>query len=136
MLDKTRIVLIIKKIEKYFSDLESLSLSNTSIEDPKTYYASSMVMFAILNSAIDLALEIIKAESLGIPKTYADHFKILAENKIISKKLSEEMVSLVKDRNILSHEYGEIEKDYILDIQNRIFSVKKLIEEISRWASD
>jgi uncharacterized protein YutE (UPF0331/DUF86 family) len=44
-------------------------------------------MLIAIQIAIDLGNEVIKAKKLGLPSTYKDVFRILAEKKLIAKDL-------------------------------------------------
>lgn len=75
MYDIERIGKIISDIERYFRDLEleGLNIKNVEdLEDRKDFYAISMVLFSILNRAIDLGDEIVMANNLGMPSTYKE----------------------------------------------------------------
>jgi len=46
-----------------------------------------MVLFTILNRAIDLGEEIVLSKNLGMPSTYKDIFRLLLKNKTIEKNI-------------------------------------------------
>jgi len=80
MYDVERIGKIISDIERYFRDLELEGLNIKKVEDledRKDFYAISMVLFSILNRAIDLGDEIVMANNLGMPSTYKEIFRLL-----------------------------------------------------------
>jgi|GEM_PF-3647173 len=55
MYDIEKITKIIADLERYFNDLEKLGIKEMGdLEDRKNFYSVSMVLFAILNRAIDL----------------------------------------------------------------------------------
>ncbi|MBI2079770.1 DUF86 domain-containing protein [Candidatus Micrarchaeota archaeon] len=106
MIDKEQIAVMIRDTERYLSDLEELEVSKHSdLLEKKKYYASSMVIFAILNRSIDIANEVIAGSKIQIPGSYWDSFYLLGKAKIISEKTAEKMKNLVKYRNVIAHEY-------------------------------
>ena len=131
MYDIERIGKIISDIERYFRDLEGLSIKNVEdLEDRKDFYAISMVLFSILNRAIDLGDEIVMANNLGMPSTYKEIFRLLTRNKFIGKDMGEELSNLVFYRNLLSHEYYDLTEEDVLEVFKKISIVKKFVERI------
>ncbi len=60
MYDLEKITIIIADMEKYFEDMEKLGIRKIEdLDDIKNFYSVSMLLFAILNKAIDLGEEIV-----------------------------------------------------------------------------
>lgn len=124
-----RAMIIIKDIERFFSDLEEMNIKDISdLEKKEKFYAVSMVMFSIVNRAIDLAEEIISYKKIGFPESYRDIFILLEKNGIIDKKLCIIMSDLVHFRNLAAHEYQEFKKEDVFSALGIISRVKELIE--------
>lgn len=51
-----------------------------------------------------------------MPKSYADTFKVLYENKIIDKRLFGKMEKMAKFRNLIVHRYDRIDDAIIVGI--------------------
>ena len=133
MYDIERIGKIISDIERYFRDLEleGLNIKNVEdLEDRKDFYAISMVLFSILNRAIDLGDEIVMANNLGMPSTYKEIFRLLTRNEYIGKDMGEELSNLVFYRNLLSHEYYDLTEEDVFEVSKKINIVKKFVERI------
>jgi len=133
MYDIERMGKIISDIERYFRDLEleGLNIKNVEdLEDRKDFYAISMVLFSILNRAIDLGDEIVMANNLGMPSTYKEIFRLLTKNEYIGKDMGEELSNLVFYRNLLSHEYYDLTEEDVLEVFKKISIVKKFVERI------
>src|SRR3989344_2080151 len=107
--DIERIGKLTTDIEKYLREIEQYKIENVSdLQDSKTYHATSMVLFAVLNRVIDLGSEILSAENLGAPDTYQDIMPLLAKANIINKNHADELNKLIRKRNILAHFYEDI----------------------------
>ena len=133
MYDIERIGKIISDIERYFRDLEleGLNIKNVEdLEDRKDFYAISMVLFSILNRAIDLGDEIVMANNLGMPSTYKEIFRLLTRNEYIGKDMGEKLSNLVFYRNLLSHEYYDLTEEDVLEVFKKISIVKKFVVRI------
>ena len=104
--DTERISTILSDIERYQRDILELDISDISdLYDKRTFYAISMILFALLNRTIDLGNEIILARGFHVPSTYREIFTILEKEKVIEPDLAKAIGSLVLYRNLLSHEY-------------------------------
>ena len=135
MYDIERIGKIISDIERYFRDLELEGLNIKKVEDledRKDFYAISMVLFSILNRAIDLGDEIVMANNLGMPSTYKEIFRLLTRNEYIGKDMGEELSNLVFYRNLLSHEYYDLTEEDVFEVFKKISIVKKFIGRIKK----
>lgn len=131
MFDMERITHIIGDMEKYFTDMKELEIEDIDdLDDKRNFYSLSMLLFSILNRAIDLGEEIIAGKRLGVPSRYRDVFKILAQNKIIGKTLEKQLSDLVFYRNLLSHEYHDLSVDDVFDVFKRIDVVRRFVEAI------
>lgn len=52
------------------------------------------------------------------PSSYADCFRILSENQIISNELTAKLSAMAKFRNLLVHQYGQIDDSMVYNILN------------------
>lgn len=113
--DEERIGTIFSDIRRHLKDLDELDIHNSEeLHDKRNFYASSMILFSLLNRVFDLGSEMTIAHNLGIPATYREIFVLLQKDEIIGRELSHEMVGLVTFRNLLSHEYHGISESYSL----------------------
>ena len=101
--------------------------SEKNLSDEKTFYATSMLLFSILNRLLDLGSEIITAKQLGTPGSYRDIFKLLERNKLIKTPLSKRLINLVYARNLLAHEYQDFTNKEVYKIFNEIKAVKEFV---------
>ena len=71
------------------------------------------VRYGLLESiqiVIDIACKMTSQYNLGNPKSYRACIELLHQNGYLSKELSENMVGMVGLRNLLVHEYVEIDE--------------------------
>lgn len=90
-------------------------------------------LYLLTQSTIDLAEAVISLKGLRKPSTMGESFTILAEEGIISRELSEELIKMVGFRNILAHEYEEIDYDILYGVLTE--RVKSIEEFVSILAS-
>jgi uncharacterized protein YutE (UPF0331/DUF86 family) len=64
-------------------------------------------------AAIDLAMHVVAMKHLGMPQSQADAFRLLADADVIERNLSERMIGMCGFRNVLVHQYQELEVDIL-----------------------
>lgn len=64
-------------------------------------------------AAIDLAMHVVASKHLGMPQSQADAFRLLADAGEIDRKLSERMIGMCGFRNVLIHQYQDLEVDLL-----------------------
>lgn len=119
VIDKERIAKILSDLDRYFKDLEALSIHTMQdLQDPRNFYSVSMLLFSLLNRSIDLGDELVTSLRLGMPEKYRDIFELLYKEKIIDRSLYNNFVELIRLRNLIAHEYQMFtEKDIFPGIQ-------------------
>ena len=71
--------------------------------------------------AIDMANHVIRERKLGLPKESKQSFEILEKSGIIPQELSRKLQGMVGFRNILVHEYQNMDIQIMIDvIENRL----------------
>lgn len=125
----------IVEIEKYLSNLEDYLPSDFEgyMSDGKSRMACERCFEKIVEAVIDLVFIIIKDGRFKSPNSDRDALNILSENNVISCELSEKLSNVKSMRNIIIHEYGNIDDRKIFDsIQNKLFEdVRELLEKIN-----
>lgn len=132
MYDTQRIGKLISDIEKYIKELEDYNLTIQDLRESKNYYASSMLIFSILNRLIDLGGEIISSEHLGAPNTYQDIMDILAKGNVINKVQAEELKKLIGKRNVFAHFYEELNEKEVFNTIREINKIEKFLQTIKK----
>jgi len=64
-------------------------------------------------AAIDLAMHVVASKHLGMPQSQADTFRLLADAGEIDRNLSARMMGMCGFRNVLIHQYQELEIDLL-----------------------
>lgn len=123
----------ISLIKKYLKILENYKkYSIKKIEnDLNIRGALERYLYLAIQATIDLAEAIISFKDFRKPTSFSESFYILNEEKIISKELTEKMVKMAGFRNIVAHDYENINYGIVYDIlQNRLVDIKQFITAI------
>ena len=127
----------VEEIEKYLAELDEIrpKTLNEYLADLKTKAACERYVEKVMEAVTDLAFLLIKDKSLQIPEEDAKAFEILVQSRLIDKKLGENLQLAKGMRNVLAHQYGEIDDEIVFnaisdqletDVKRFIHLVKKL----------
>ena len=134
MYDLEKIGKITADLDRYFADLDKLKVESPPMSK-QGFYSLSMILFAILNRAIDLGQEIVRGRALGMPTSYKEIFQLLEKEKIISKQISLDLQYLAARRNVLAHEYFDVTEQSIFAIYLKIKVVQEFRKNITLFLS-
>jgi len=114
-MDKNVIEARLKKLDGYQKSLQrfqGLSLTEYRKDDDIQTIVERKLQLAI-QTCIDISNYIIARKNLHIPDEEENIFQVLAQNGIIKDSLAERMKGMVNFRNILVHEYMEIDNEIV-----------------------
>jgi uncharacterized protein YutE (UPF0331/DUF86 family) len=118
LVDKLLIGRKIAEIEVYLSQIKEyseISVKNYE-EDWKTQRIVERTLQILIEICMDIANHLISDKNMRLPTGYADAFKVLMENDVISKELSNTMEKMAKFRNIIVHQYEGIDSAIVVSI--------------------
>ena len=114
---------ILERYEKYSKDEIEKNIDLRGTIERYLYLA--------VQSAIDLGEAVISFKNLRKPTTMSEIFNILNEENIINERLSKELIKMVGFRNIIIHDYEEIDYNIVCDIlRNKLKDIEGFLKEI------
>lgn len=134
MTNKSVIENRISLTKKYLGILERYkNYSQAEIEkDVDIRGAVERYLYLAVQSAIDLSEAVIAYRNFRKPSTMAESFRILAEEEIISGELSDKLARMTGFRNIIAHDYGEIDYAIVYDIlKNSLKDIETFLEKMA-----
>ena len=129
----------ISKIKKYLNILQDYHKYTYEqiINDLTLRGAIERYLYLLVQSALDLAEALISYKKLRRPATFTECFIILNEAKLIDKDLMQKMIKMAKFRNIITHDYEELDYEIVYDIfKNRIIDIEDFTNMIQGKLSD
>jgi uncharacterized protein YutE (UPF0331/DUF86 family) len=130
---------IMDKIGEIESSIEELqSFLPEKIDDYKkeikTKAACERYAQKIIEGITDISFMIIKLKKMDIPEEDMDAFKILFDGKLIDEKLYKRLKNAKGMRNILVHEYGNVDDEIVFgSIKDELADdVKQFIKEVRK----
>jgi len=115
-------------LDDYLNVLKDIAKKpvNTFIKDKILIGSAKYYLQVSIECCLDVANHIIASERLRVPRDYADSFKVIEEEGLVSVNLGNRLQQMAKFRNRLVHLYGDIDdKNVHQFIKN---DVKDLVE--------
>ena len=109
---KERIDECVRRIRTYMAD----SSDRDFFDDSLRLDAVEFNILRIIELCIDLANHVVRVRKLGIPKESRASFTMLAREGLIPKELSKLLEGMVGFRNVLIHEYRELDIEVMKDV--------------------
>jgi len=108
----------LSKLEEYYKQIEEFKgiTLNEYSNDWKIQRIVERTLQIMIETCVDIANHIIADNRLRIPESYADTFKVLHENTIVSDDLFNTMNKMVKFRNVVVHQYSNVNAEIVIVI--------------------
>ena len=118
MVDEALILRKLAELDQYYSQLKEYenTTADRYSEDWKTQRIIERTLQMMIETCADVAGHIIADKGFRIPKSYADTFKVLFEEKILDRKLYAVMEKIAKFRNIVVHHYDKVDAEIVTAI--------------------
>jgi len=118
MLDDTLILRKLSELDEYYLQIreyDKVTVTGYS-SDWKIQRIIERTLQMMIETCADIATHIISDQGYRVPKSYADAFKVLGEEKIISNKLLNALEKMAKFRNIVVHHYDKVDAEIVVGI--------------------
>jgi len=102
----------LSQLESNLNELEQFRNSVSDVEIKENIRNQWILRYGLLESiqiVIDISCHLVSKYNLGNPKNYKDCIELLLKNKYITSELSFNITGMVGLRNLLVHEYMEID---------------------------
>jgi uncharacterized protein YutE (UPF0331/DUF86 family) len=118
MVDETLILRKLAELDQYYKQIaeyKKITVAQYSA-DWKIQRIIERTLQMMIETCVDVAGHIVADKGFRIPKSYADTFKVLHEEKILGKKLFAALEKMAKFRNIVVHHYDKVDAEIVLII--------------------
>jgi len=107
--------------QKFIQTDEYLSILKQISKRPKKDFMKDKILIGSakyylqvsIECCLDVANHIIASDRLRAPKDYADSFKVIEEEGVITPEFSQRLRQMAKFRNRLVHLYGELDDAFV-----------------------
>jgi uncharacterized protein YutE (UPF0331/DUF86 family) len=126
----------IAKIREYVSLLRKIlrqSREADFIKDPLIYGNAERYLQLAIQCVLDVSNHVVADLRLNLPADNRELFEMLAVQKVLPKKLSLKLTAMAGFRNILVHEYLEIDRRRVYStLKNDLGDFEKFIGAVSK----
>ncbi|MFH0977517.1 MAG: DUF86 domain-containing protein [Spirochaetota bacterium] len=116
MVDKPIILRKLSELDLYKKQIKEFS--NIKIDvykaDWKTQRIVERTLQMMIETCADIANHIVSYHGMRIPINYADTFKVLSENSVINAELFTIMNKMAKFRNVVVHQYENVDAEIVI----------------------
>ncbi len=108
----------LRKLDEYLEILRRLRRYHFEefIQDPERYGSAERFLQLAIEALLDMGNHVIADLSLGEVRWYSDIPAILAERAGLEPELKEKWIRMIGFRNILVHEYMEVDRRIVYEI--------------------
>lgn len=136
MVDETLILRKLADLDQYYGQISEYA--KITVEkyhgDWKLQRIIERTLQMMIETCVDIAGHIIADSKFKIPDSYADTFRILSENNIISKELCRTMIQISKFRNVIVHNYDQVDAEIVVEIlSKRLTDFNTYKDAIIHW---
>ncbi|TYP69679.1 uncharacterized protein YutE (UPF0331/DUF86 family) [Nitrosomonas communis] len=105
------------------------------VKDQLRLDAVAMNLQRAAELTIDIANHLVKIRKLGLPRDSRESFTLLAQAGIIDETMMRKLQGMVGFRNILVHEYQELNMQILVDvIEHRTQDLLEFANQALHWA--
>lgn len=126
----------IKKAEEYLQYLEGIRKKYDKKEfknDPLVFGSTERFLHLVIEALLDIGNHIISDKNLGEVEFYKDIPELLYQYNYISKEQKDIFVQIAGFRNILVHEYLEIDLDIVYKIlKSNLIDLQSILREYAK----
>jgi uncharacterized protein YutE (UPF0331/DUF86 family) len=108
----------IARLEENIITLEEMRSDPLSTR--RSQWAVRYGLMESIQIVIDLACEIVAKRNLGSPSTYRQCIELLAQYGLLEQELAETLQKMVGLRNLLVHDYDEIDSKRLTPLLDRL----------------
>ena len=129
MVDKEVIRKRLKRLDEHLSVLEDLRKYTLEefIDEPERYGSTERFLHLSIEILLDMGNHVVADLQLGSVDSYRDVPRLLHTNGYIDEGTEEKWVGMVGFRNVLAHEYLDVDRKIVHEIlQNRLEDLKTL----------
>lgn len=128
-MDKALIFRKISELETYIEQIREYSDVTAEVyrQDWKVQRVIERTLQMMIETCADIANHIVSDRGMRSPSSYADTFKVLLENNIINEELYGTMEKMAKFRNVVVHQYEQVDAEIVVII------LKKHLEDFGLY---
>jgi uncharacterized protein YutE (UPF0331/DUF86 family) len=138
MVDSEKIARYIGQLKLYLNQISELKEVNKRdfISNWRIHDLAERKLHQAIEAFLSIGEMLISEFNFRKPDSYADIPRILEENEVIPSELSERLIDLAKLRNVLVHEYINLDHERVYErMQKDTLTIEEFIDHVKRFLS-
>ncbi|MBA2389979.1 MAG: DUF86 domain-containing protein [Geodermatophilaceae bacterium] len=135
MVDAERLSRLLARVSADVADLRDTAGHGDLSADPVRLRAIKYGFVTAIEGCTRAAQHVISSEGLGMPQSNADSVRLLGSNGIVEPAVAEAVARAVGFRNVLVHEYAQVDDSIVVTNLNLLADLDALVAQLARWAA-
>lgn len=134
MVDEVRVTRLLRSIDEGLASLARRDAASPDQRADETWLMAVKYSFiTVIEACIDLAQHITSVENLGTPANNGDAMRRLGRAGVVSPEVADSMAKAVGFRNVLVHEYFEVDDDIVLSRLADHRDLHEFLHQVGEW---
>ena len=137
MVDRERVVALLRRLRtevRYLraradGDRHALRADEERLSGLKYRFVTA------LETLVNVAQHLCASEGWGPPDSEAASVRLLARHGVVDDALAESLARAVGFRNVLVHQYAEVDDDWVVAHLDDVGDLERFVTEVSAWVS-
>lgn len=113
MVDAERLGRVLARVRQDVSDIRATAELHDLDTDAVGLRAVKYGFVTAIEGCVRAAQHVVASEGIGMPETNADAVRLLGRHGVVNPVVAESVAAAVGFRNILVHEYAEVDDDAV-----------------------
>lgn len=133
MVDADRLARLLRGIEADVSSLRGYAgtAREELLADERSLGHAKYLFVTALGGCVHAANHVCASEAFGPPKDNADAMRILGRRDVLPRDLAESMAGAVGFRNVLVHEYTDVDDGRVIDNLGRLDDIDAFVRALA-----
>ena len=136
MVDETLILKKLSELEQYHRQIQEVR--NVTVNEYRSDWKKQRIiertLQMMIETCVDIAGHIISDSGFRLPDSYADSFRVLYEESVLSEKTCHTMENISKFRNVIVHQYDQVDAEIVVGIlQKHLEDFNEYQKAIVKW---
>lgn len=136
MVDAERLSRVLARVSADVADLRSSARGGDPLTDPVLLRAIKYGFVTAIEGCTRAAQHVVSSEGLGMPQSNADAIRLLGAEGILDPEISEAVARAVGFRNILVHQYAEVDDSIVVANLDLLGDLDDFVTQLAHWAAE
>jgi uncharacterized protein YutE (UPF0331/DUF86 family) len=135
VVDEERVTRLAGGVLDDLSRLRKLAQNHDLAQRPEQLDATKYRFITAIEGCVAIAHHVVASEGWAVPETNAAAMLVLGERGVIGSDLASTMSKASGFRNLLVHQYGEIDDAKVVGFLDRLDELERFVQQVLTWIS-